>query len=360
MTDTELLNDYVRARNESAFTELVLRYEKLVWSVCYRLLKNHSDREDAFQETFLIFARKAHRIRKPESMSNWLYSVAWKTASRIRKRRVTMSLNDYLEKGNEVPDPSESQLDRITRLNEFERVNRQLQAMPEEHRTPLILFYFSGLTAKQISHQLNLTVAATEGRLRRGREKLRNLSRAGSGFVIENESSGERASAMKGSMLLLLSEAINCQAPSGLVSTVIANSITSTSSVSAGVSNGVLTSGAKLMICKYACAVGITAIFALGGLMHSPAFLGDGQQQTSQMIVTQAAGFAETNAEFVSDSGEATSTCCNSQCCNCVVCPDGCELCDVVCSHLDVVHSSLIVHAQKFCELIGCSCCDGE
>lgn len=159
MTDSELLIDFINKRDENAFAEIVLRYERLVWSVCYSLLINHSDREDAFQETFLVLARKAHRIRKPDSLSNWLYGVTWKTASRIRKRRTLLSLNEYVEGGNEIAASGETQLDRIARLSEFELVNRNLQSMPEEHRTPLILFYFSGFTAKQIANQLHAVIA---------------------------------------------------------------------------------------------------------------------------------------------------------------------------------------------------------
>lgn len=361
MTDSELLTDFVSKRDESAFTEIVLRYERLVWSVCYRLLNNHSDREDAFQDTFLLLARKAHRIRKPGSMSNWLYSVAWKTASRIRKRRAILSLNEYLENGNEVADTRESQLDRITRLNEFERVNRQLQTMPEKHRTPLILFYFAGLTAKQISHRLNLTVAATEGRLRRAREKLRGLSYESRFGTFNESSSQDFPAANNGSMLLLLGVAFDLKTPSGLVSATIAKSFATAAGVSAGVSNGVLSTGVKLMICKYACAVGMTVILTLGGLLHSPSFIGTGHNQTAQATVFQSHRSAKQASSFALD--DCCEECADCSCCvSC--CDEGdancCPLCTAICTHFDVVHQSIALHTQQLCEMIGCRCCDNE
>lgn len=76
MTDSQLLAVYVSAHDTRAFGELVRRYERLVWSTCQRVLNNRCDVEDAFQTTFLLLATKAHRIRKPDSLSNWLYGVA--------------------------------------------------------------------------------------------------------------------------------------------------------------------------------------------------------------------------------------------------------------------------------------------
>jgi len=358
MTDSELLTDFVSKRDESAFAEIVLRYERLVWSACYRLLNNHSDREDAFQDTFLLLARKAHRIRKPGSMSNWLYSVAWKTASRIRKRRAILSLNEHLENGNEVADTRESQLDRITRLSEFERVNRQLQTMPEKHRTPLILFYFAGLTAKQISHRLNLTVSATEGRLRRAREKLRSLSYESRFGTFNESSSQDFPAATNGSMLLLLGIALDLKTPSGLVSATIANSFAAATSVSAGVSNGVLSTGVKLMICKYACAVGITAILTLGGIVHSPSF--SGSSQTAQATASQSHRAAEQAVSFVLDDDSDEGVACCVSCCDQDRDESCCSLCSAVCDHFDVVHQSIAMHAQQLCEMIGCNCCESE
>ena len=281
MTDSELLNDYVSKCDEHAFAEIVLRYERLVWSVCHHLLINHNDREDAFQNTFLILASSAHRIRKPDSISNWLHSVAWKTASRIRKRRAIVSLNEYIENGNQVPAPTETQLDRIARLNEFELVNRQLQAMPEKHRTPLVLFYFAGLSAKQISLQLNLTVAATEGRLRRARKKLRGRLQSRS----RDNQFGESNSASSAALLVLLTSSLKFESCPGLIASTVETSLATTASVSVGVTSGVLNTGTKLMICKYACAAGVSAILALGGLMHSSAFQETGQVKTAQIQI---------------------------------------------------------------------------
>jgi RNA polymerase sigma-70 factor (ECF subfamily) len=83
-TDGQLLESYVRSREESAFVALVQRHGPMVWGVCRRLLRGHQDAEDAFQATFLVLVRKAASVRPREMVANWLYGVAHQTALKAR------------------------------------------------------------------------------------------------------------------------------------------------------------------------------------------------------------------------------------------------------------------------------------
>jgi DNA-directed RNA polymerase specialized sigma24 family protein len=84
-TDGDLLDLYVRQKDEAAFEALVRRHGPRVLGVCRRILGNSSDAEDAYQATFLVLVRKAAGIRPSGMVGNWLYGVAHRTALEARR-----------------------------------------------------------------------------------------------------------------------------------------------------------------------------------------------------------------------------------------------------------------------------------
>src|SRR5262245_28310382 len=74
-TDGQLLAQFAACRQETAFAALLKRHGPMVLNVCQRLLRHGHDVEDAFQATFLLLARKAASLRKPQSVGSWLHGV---------------------------------------------------------------------------------------------------------------------------------------------------------------------------------------------------------------------------------------------------------------------------------------------
>ena len=72
MRDAELLERFVKQRDEAAFELLVGRHERMVFGLCRRILRRHQDAEDAFQATFLALACKDGSIGKRQALASWL------------------------------------------------------------------------------------------------------------------------------------------------------------------------------------------------------------------------------------------------------------------------------------------------
>src|SRR3954451_15799610 len=91
-SDADLLARWRDRRDQAAFAELIARHGPMVFGVCRRVLGDVQHAEDAFQATFLVLARKASRLRRPEALPGFLFGVALRVAKKARgatRRRPT-------------------------------------------------------------------------------------------------------------------------------------------------------------------------------------------------------------------------------------------------------------------------------
>ncbi|MEM9412212.1 MAG: sigma-70 family RNA polymerase sigma factor [Planctomycetota bacterium] len=258
MNDARLLAKFASDGDEAAFAHLVRKYESLVWNICCRILHNRCDAEDAFQSTFMLLATRARRIRKPKSLSSWLYGVAFRTASTIRRQRQRdmLPLEDALD-----CQCKEDVLHRVAQKNENELVSAEVLLMKEKLRTPILMFYFMGNSVSEIASSLNLTVSAVEGRLRQGRKTLKtNLILRGITFEHVCTALVVPCLAITPS---LASTTIN--------SVLVASTMTSMSGMLSKLTTSFSQFGAKTMITKIACTCGLFFV-ATVGVIHPRSF----------------------------------------------------------------------------------------
>src|SRR5215207_2837766 len=84
--DAELLDRFVRHKDEAAFELLVWRHGAMVLGTCRRLLRDPHEADDAVQATFLVLARRAASVRRG-SIGGWLHRVAFRLALLAKTRR---------------------------------------------------------------------------------------------------------------------------------------------------------------------------------------------------------------------------------------------------------------------------------
>lgn len=189
--DAALLARYTRANDSAAFAELVRRHGPLVLGVCRRMLGHVHDAEDAFQATFLVFARGARSVRKPEALSAWLYGTALHVCRRAARKR-----------SNSKPLPV--QADPVAGADPFAEaawkevrgvLDDEMGRLPETLRAPLILCYFDGLSRDEAAEKLGCSRRTLMRRLEKARARLRKrLERRGVatvGLGVAVLSSGE-------------------------------------------------------------------------------------------------------------------------------------------------------------------------
>src|SRR5579871_6835953 len=109
VADAVLLSRWIEKRDEVAFAALVARHGPMVLGVCQRIFGDAHEAEDAFQATFLILARKASSLRRPEALAGWLHGVAVRLARKARtaavRHQTVVSGPLTLDPADRGPDP---------------------------------------------------------------------------------------------------------------------------------------------------------------------------------------------------------------------------------------------------------------
>jgi RNA polymerase sigma factor (sigma-70 family) len=151
----------------------------MVLRVCYQVLGDSHDAQDAFQATFLILARKARSVRKYDSVASWLYGVADRVARRIRAEAARRRVHERRRSEMTTLESSVEQ----ARSEAWPELHEEVASLPEKLRVPIVLCYLEGLTAEAAAQQLGCPRGTILSRLSRARERLRErLTRRGVSF----------------------------------------------------------------------------------------------------------------------------------------------------------------------------------
>ena len=169
----------VQQGDANAFELLVLEYEKNVFNLALRMMKNREDAMDAAQDAFLKAYNSIDNFRGDSKFSVWLYRIVSNVcldALRKRSRRAENSLSVEDDEGDEtqldIPDEDLSPQTLLERKLSIEAVRRGLDSLPRDHRQILLLREIQGLSYEEIGQILDLEPGTVKSRIFRARKKL--------------------------------------------------------------------------------------------------------------------------------------------------------------------------------------------
>jgi len=177
-SEKKLVNKIIHGNKES-FSELVERYQRLVAHIVYSSVRNQDDRDDLCQEIFLKVYVSLSSFKFRSKLSTWIGRISYNTCVNYLKKK-NLPIDDNINElaGNGTPfnqialsdHPADAEIHKegLTHI-----IEQNIQKLPKQHQTVLILFHMDNLTYIEISKILDISVSNVKVMLHRARKRLR-------------------------------------------------------------------------------------------------------------------------------------------------------------------------------------------
>tara|TARA_R110002096_G_scaffold433887_5_gene654009 strand:+ start:149603 stop:151141 length:1539 start_codon:yes stop_codon:yes gene_type:complete len=159
----------VPAEQRALFAELVEQHRALVCGVAYSTIGNKAISEEIAQEAFLTAWEKLPELTDPSRLPSWLCGIARHLALNARRKTAReVASEEAPNKASSGPNPFES----LASQESKQLVWQALEALPENDREALVLFYRAGKSTKDVALALDVSESVAKQRLSRGRKRL--------------------------------------------------------------------------------------------------------------------------------------------------------------------------------------------
>ncbi|MCC7360023.1 MAG: sigma-70 family RNA polymerase sigma factor [Anaerolineales bacterium] len=163
-----------RSGDDDAFSALVEAYQTPIYNLCYRMLGEAGEAEDAAQETFLRAYQQLARYDPTRSFKTWLFAIAnHHCIDRLRKRRLTwLSLDDDLPPHPALNEPGLGPEEASVRREQTEMLQKLLAHLPPDDRAVVVMRYWYDFSYEEIAEATTATISSVKSRLHRARGNL--------------------------------------------------------------------------------------------------------------------------------------------------------------------------------------------
>ena len=183
LTDQQVI-ERARQGRESAFRELIGRYERPVFSLIYRLVRDRERAEDLSQDTFIKVLNAIDRYDPSYKFSSWIFKIAHNTAlDHLRKREPdTLSLDGSphartaaeTEATSLNPASTDESPEQFAASKELgTEIERAIGTLRAEYRTAILLCHVEGRPYDEIAQIMDVPLGTVKTYIHRGRNELK-------------------------------------------------------------------------------------------------------------------------------------------------------------------------------------------
>ncbi len=163
----------------SAFQEIVLAYQDTIYGLCFRMLGDHHNAQDAAQDTFLKAYQNLKSFKPDASLYTWIYRIAVNTCIDYKRRSVSESLFRHLPNNENSVEQEPSDSPSPEMLSESGQMAAALQQalgkLSKKLRAVIVMKEVEGLSYEDIAGVMDISIGTVKSRISRAREELKVL-----------------------------------------------------------------------------------------------------------------------------------------------------------------------------------------
>ena len=165
--------DKVLKGDDGKFSILIDRYKDLIFTLCYRIIKDKENAEEAAQDTFLKTYKSLAKFKGESKFSSWIYRIAYNTSldklKQLKRQITTISTVDVneLNIGN-----IESTLDILESTELKDQIKSSIKKLNSEDAFILTLYYYDDLSMQEIAKITGHKANSIKVKIHRSRQKL--------------------------------------------------------------------------------------------------------------------------------------------------------------------------------------------
>jgi RNA polymerase sigma-70 factor (ECF subfamily) len=161
-----------------SFDHLVKKYQKRIYALAYRMMKNHDAADDIAQETFINAYSSIKSFKLGYSFYTWLYRICMNLSINYLKRQKFMiSESQFEEEANplEKETVDEDPLSLLVQKEQERKIEQAIDSLPPKYKAVFVLRVYEDLSYQEIAQTLKISVGTVMSRLFRARERLQAL-----------------------------------------------------------------------------------------------------------------------------------------------------------------------------------------
>lgn len=192
MDDAELVRAF-QAGDDEAFAELFERYRQSVMRTAYLIVGNRQDSENVLQDSFIKVWHSLSGLREPEGFRSWLWRIvvrtAWENCRRREREQPVADVAEAADAANAANAVGEDfSVEQTLRREETSEIWAAVNRLNLKQRTVVILYYYNGMSIREIAAVTGSLSGTVKSRLFAARERLRReLTKTISGCAKEVE-----------------------------------------------------------------------------------------------------------------------------------------------------------------------------